>query len=171
MRQQCSGVRTRQISFIRDHNVSLILQSAIWSHHSIICNYTSGNPHVIWSPARDSNPESSDSQSDRIVMMASAEIHPVDLAAATQQAKPTVFTATDESHPPTKAGNNELTSHRTQQVTKTMLPTRNTKLLKLSPQPQTPNDTRQLRLHLTHPIGPPRQPIMALLATTTMLPN
>jgi Cdc6-like AAA superfamily ATPase len=47
MRQQCSGVRTRQISFIRDHNVSLILQSAVRSHHSTICNYTSGNTHVI----------------------------------------------------------------------------------------------------------------------------
>jgi hypothetical protein len=35
MRQQCSGVRTRQISFIQDHNVSLILQSATWSHHLI----------------------------------------------------------------------------------------------------------------------------------------
>jgi hypothetical protein len=42
MRQQCSGVQTRQISFIRDHNVSLILQSAVRSHHSFICNYTSG---------------------------------------------------------------------------------------------------------------------------------
>jgi hypothetical protein len=50
MRQQCSGVRTPQISFIRDHNVSLILQSAIQSHHSIICNYTSGNPHIIIGP-------------------------------------------------------------------------------------------------------------------------
>jgi hypothetical protein len=40
-------------------------------------------------------------------MMASAEIHPVDLAAA-QQAEPTGFTATDESHPPTKAGNNDV---------------------------------------------------------------
>jgi hypothetical protein len=47
MRQQCSGVRTRQISFIRNHNVSLILQSAVRSHHSIIYNYTPGNPHVI----------------------------------------------------------------------------------------------------------------------------
>jgi hypothetical protein len=47
MRQQCSGVRTRQILFIRDHNVSLILQSAVRSHHSTICNYNSGNPHVI----------------------------------------------------------------------------------------------------------------------------
>jgi hypothetical protein len=47
MCQQCSGVCTRQISFIRDHNVSLILQSAVRSHHSPICNYTSGNPHVI----------------------------------------------------------------------------------------------------------------------------
>jgi hypothetical protein len=92
MRQQCSGVRTCQISFIREHNVSLILQLAIRSHHSIICNYTSGNPHVIWSPARDSNPESSDSQ-----------------------AEPTVFTATYESHPPTKAGNNDVAvpSHTT----------------------------------------------------------
>jgi hypothetical protein len=47
-------------------------------------------------------------KADRIVTMASVEIHPVDLAAAAQQAKPTVFTATDESHPPTKAGNNDV---------------------------------------------------------------
>jgi hypothetical protein len=54
-------------------------------------------------------------KADRIVKMASAEIHPVDLAAATQQAEPTVFTATDESHPPTKAGNNDVSvpSHTT----------------------------------------------------------
>jgi hypothetical protein len=54
-------------------------------------------------------------KADRIVTMASAEIHPVDLAAATQQAEPTVFTATDESHPPTKAGNNDVAvpSHTT----------------------------------------------------------
>jgi hypothetical protein len=49
------------------------------------------------------------SKADRIVTMASAEIHPVDLAAARQQAKPTVFTATNESHPLTKkAGNNDV---------------------------------------------------------------
>jgi hypothetical protein len=112
-------------------------------------------------------------KADRIVMMASAEIYPVDLAAATQQAEPTVcFTATDESHPPPKAGNNDVAvPSRTQQVTKTMLPARNAKLLKPSPQPQTPNDTRQLTLHRTHPIVPPREPIMTLQATTTMLPN
>jgi hypothetical protein len=55
-------------------------------------------------------------KADRIVVtMASAEIHPVDLAAAAQKAKPTVFTATDESHPPTKAGNNDVAipSHTT----------------------------------------------------------
>jgi hypothetical protein len=55
MRQQCSGIRTHKISFIPDLNVSLILQSAIRSHHSIICNYTSGNSHVIWSPAHGLN--------------------------------------------------------------------------------------------------------------------
>jgi hypothetical protein len=54
-------------------------------------------------------------KADRIVTMASADIHPVDLAAAAQQAEPTVFTATDESHPPTKAGNNDVAvpSHTT----------------------------------------------------------
>jgi hypothetical protein len=110
-------------------------------------------------------------KADRIVTMASAEIHPVDLVTATQQAKPTVFTATDESHPPTKAGNNDVAipSHTTSD--KDDAADKKVKLLKLSPQPQTPNDTRQLTLHLTHPIVPPRQPIMTLLATTTMLPN
>jgi hypothetical protein len=55
-------------------------------------------------------------KADRLVTMASAEIYPVDLAAATQQAEPTVcFTATDESHPPPKAGNNDVAvpSHTT----------------------------------------------------------
>jgi uncharacterized membrane protein len=54
-------------------------------------------------------------KADGIVTMASAEIHPVDLAAAAQQAEPTVFTATDESHPLTKAGNNDVAapSHTT----------------------------------------------------------
>jgi hypothetical protein len=46
------------------------------------------------------------SKTDHIVTMVSAEIYPVDLAAATQHARATVFTATGESHPPTKAGNN-----------------------------------------------------------------
>jgi hypothetical protein len=41
-------------------------------------------------------------RADRIVMMASAEIHPE----AMHQARATAFTATDKSHPPTKVGNN-----------------------------------------------------------------
>jgi hypothetical protein len=47
-------------------------------------------------------------KADCIVTMASAEQHPVDLAAATQHATAIVFTATGEFHPPTNAGNNDI---------------------------------------------------------------
>ena len=47
-------------------------------------------------------------EATRIVTMASAEIHPIDIAAAQQQSEATVFAATDTPHPSAPGGDNDV---------------------------------------------------------------
>ena len=58
------------------------------------------------------------SEVTRIVTMATAEIHPIDLAEEQQRSETTAFTATDTPHSPPEGGNNDVTSQHQGTVAK-----------------------------------------------------